>query len=565
MESKQKRVPKNLKIIKNRLNQLGEDALVESHNDQDQNLMKYSLHPESNLGVNATSLISGTTCRSCQYICIFCSKPVFFVSNQKTPYFRHENDQSCLKGLNQEEIAIRKQIYESIRTNEENKNCKFHQNWQSHFDPKHLEKRISKNNKTHVADIFITCPTNESIILKDNDHNSLISNLKSKLVIEIQHSYINTYDAINRQDFYAENDQDLLWIFDISNIHHRIEKVKTLSSSYIRIVFPKTQLKGVSSLIENKKDKANILLDNNGPYLFHINNIVSCDVDTLKVSLIHRNDLLKQLQKYCNIQSLFEIKEQNILYDYENNYHDVLQKLPNNYQHDMDEIVNIIEDISYSELIMFFKNLRADFDTFQTTIEMITSWISIIRFYFLPNEIVQHVFDTFYEWVKHVRKHQLYYIDDKNFDGIQSEKSIGLSEEIKSSEYLNVCKIFQNNNKIKHLTTIRRIYEIKYDQTHRKEKIDPFRSAKEDGVNYYNYNIDTLIFDDIDMHNIKFDIFHLNEFTPIFSKKWLIENAFLTSDLPICKTYVQKLKEEREKKKQIYENLKEKMLSKKRT
>ena len=125
MESNQKRVPKNLKIIKNRLQELGEDVLVENSDQEDQNLMKYSLHPESNLGVNATSLVSGTTCRSCQYICIYCSKPVFFVSNQKTPYFRHENDQSCLKGLTCEEMSIRKQIYESILTNEENKKCRF--------------------------------------------------------------------------------------------------------------------------------------------------------------------------------------------------------------------------------------------------------------------------------------------------------------------------------------------------------------------------------------------------------------------------------------------------------
>lgn len=109
--------------------------------------------------------------RSNEYYCNKCDNKVYYVSGSERncSHFRHEQDKSCIYYNNQ----CKNDCFESNIMSE------FHRNWQEIFPNENIEYKITKNNKKHYADIYISSHTIFNIC-------DIFETSKNNIVIEIQ-------------------------------------------------------------------------------------------------------------------------------------------------------------------------------------------------------------------------------------------------------------------------------------------------------------------------------------------------------------------------------------------
>lgn len=346
--------------------------------------MKYAVLNDRE--ISASDLSVGMY-RSNDYNCLFCSSEVYYVkgSEQASAHFRHKSGESCIN-----DNSLKRVLEEEAILRIENKKSKFHQWWQSRFPKESTEVRMTNEGKVHIADIFLKF--DNPICLSSDDNHEVFKEPLSNLIIEIQHSNIPLRDVECRNRFYTKSNP-LLWIFDISGIDHKIESFITLTQNKTKILFPDRQHSGLLNAIQcckryAYKNDIRIVLDN-GVSLFKIV-LVYLDIDFMLVEPISKRKFLNELGACQN-----DI-EKGVLQMEERIYSDVISLLNIEYQVDIDEVFNMIEDIP----IKYLRDGCSRFanKAYKTYIEMICSWVSIMS---NKNPFIFKILDKWVEQIKH--------------------------------------------------------------------------------------------------------------------------------------------------------------------
>lgn len=183
--------------------------------------------------------------KSNEYFCNRCNNNVIYVSSsdRNSSYFRHN-----IKGLDN---------CKYYKYNNDDFDCNimsdFHKNWQEIFPNENIEYKIEKDNKKHFADIYISNNTPFNIC-------NIFETCKNNMIIEIQNSAISYETLKERNNYYIDDDTNLLWIFNIKD-KCTIEKIVLFNEILFRI-----RLNGKHYFTELFKinNKPTILLDNGG-------------------------------------------------------------------------------------------------------------------------------------------------------------------------------------------------------------------------------------------------------------------------------------------------------------
>jgi hypothetical protein len=176
----------------------------------------------------------------------------------------------------------------------------FHSLWQADFPTANNEVRIERDEKTHIADIFI-----ENVDALHLDYQNFIGEKGKDLVIEVQYSPISLKDAMDREKFYRTNECELLWVFDISRFSHEVDRVKTISKEQTRILFFGAQHPGVPNVVkawEMLGHKPNMILDDGSSTLFFVSEMPKLDEECMSVVCIDRVDFMRQIGMYVKIE-----------------------------------------------------------------------------------------------------------------------------------------------------------------------------------------------------------------------------------------------------------------------
>ena len=337
---------------------------------------------ENDREVSASDLSDGII-RSNNYFCIYCGEQVSYVtsSSRARAFFRHKKEESCFNYSSNIEDQVDARII--------NIKSSFHSWWQSLFSQ--IEYRFDGGK--HIADIYLQ--SNLPIQIYLDDKSVLFDKPKPNLVIEIQHSNITTFDAKNREEYYRNDDRELLWIFNISHIKHYVEHITTVTTDFIRIVFLGNQHTGLSNLLSIIKHN-NILLDT-GKYLYAIKS-ASLDEDYIYVSPMSKIMFINQINNMgfnLNIENISDTNYNNIPdITVIRNYKDIIELLDEKHQVDIDDIFTIIESISINEIrstYHYFTNIYTSY------ISMIASLLSLLS---NKDKLVLRIFK---EWVDNVR------------------------------------------------------------------------------------------------------------------------------------------------------------------
>lgn len=325
--------------------------------------MKYALH-RTGREIDATELGNGTI-RSNAYRCIFCKKKVTYVigSHRTSPHFRHKNEESCVT------MELFKKLEEQCELRIANNKSQFHKLWQSVFGSDNTEVIIKFQGEKHVADIYLE--SDSPFTLKCEDEIEILTT--KKLVIEVQHSNISPSDALNRHIVYNSNGSVLLWIIDICDIPHKVERFKTLTQDKLRILFPEKQHKGLTTIIKNCINSI-IILDS-GSSLFKLNRCL-LDDGFAEVYYVSRQGLLKQFRDQG-----FQVKSEvfgnsDPIVPETRDYTPHLRALDMKDQVDVDEVINMIEEIPLRclrEGMQIYSKQE-----YSTIIEMVASWIGTL-------------------------------------------------------------------------------------------------------------------------------------------------------------------------------------------
>jgi hypothetical protein len=437
---------------------------------------------ESGREIEANQLSNGVL-RSNNYFCLFCGKDVSYVSGSKNKmkcrmsHFRHKKEESCINdsgGLSRSDLEKRAEYRVS------NKRSTFHAWWQSLFDVKQIEVPFQPDRnhlnvtRRHVADVFLKSDNPIQLTLDNGQH--LFKHSKNNLIIEIQHSNISVFDAQNRDTFYNTDDQNLLWIIDISHIEHKIERITTLTQDTFRILFPGKQHNGLINIICNCS-RSEAVIDT-GKYMFKIAN-TCLDIGFCNVLPMSKKGMLEQL---CN--QGFDVKielcseehyDSQCVCDNERNYKQTITCLGLKHQVDVDEIFNMIEDIPITCLREQCENHAGD--TFITYVDMIVSWLSIVsqknrRVLSMLQVWAQNVKDVFYckeslRFGKHrgvplsnVPYSYLKWIVEK--DIVNDPNLSNRISEIIAMNYYNLSQAFNNPKGLIHFSKCRDLYYRRY-------------------------------------------------------------------------------------------------------
>lgn len=347
-------------------------------------MMQYALL-QSGREVNAIDLTNGTL-RSNTYTCICCGNAITFVtgSYRTNAHFRHKTGESCIHYSRYDSVA------QDAKDRIENRKSKFHKDWQSLFTTDATEVKVHENNKTHIADIYLQGSTLFNI---ETDNNTNLFDIPTKdLVIEIQHSHISVCDIKRREQFYVTENRSLVWIFDISHIHHQIEQYITVTQNKTRILFTRQQHSGLTNAV--KTCKTSVILLDNGDYLFKI---VDANLDSGLTTIL---PVSKTKFFYCLRTSNNQVTvyhNNDISFKREiRNYKDYIYALDEDIIVDIDEIVNMIEDIPVCclrEGCQMYAN-----NAYDTYIEMVTSWLGNISNH---ATLVQKILKI---WINHIRR-----------------------------------------------------------------------------------------------------------------------------------------------------------------
>ena len=241
--------------------------------------------------------------KSNDYYCSRCNKTAIFVSSshRNSSYFRHKNEEldDCYN-------------YNKFNNDyfESNIMSEFHKNWQEIFPNENIEYKIEKKIKNIFADIYISNNTAFDIC-------NIFETSKPTLIIEIQNSAISNETLKERNDFYIDDNTNLLWIFNIKD-KCVIEKIVLFNETIIRIrLFGKHYFTELFKINE----KPIVLLDNGGLFLYLVINKPDYDIDFIEVKKISRNIFLQELSNIINkeIKNISDTTNNKIkVYDYEN-------------------------------------------------------------------------------------------------------------------------------------------------------------------------------------------------------------------------------------------------------
>ena len=337
---------------------------------------------ESGREVSALDLSNGTT-RSNSYNCICCGSTVSYVvgSYRSKPHFRHKHNESCI------DYSLYTNIAQDANDRIENRKSKYHKDWQSIFHKDTTEVRVKENNKLHIADVYLQNST-PIRIATDNNIN-ILNNSINNLVIEIQHSHISLCDAKNRELFYVTDKRALIWIVNITDVQHKIEQFITLTQDKTRVLFPEKQHSGLSNIIRGCK-KSVIILDN-GTYLFKV---VDAHLDSsfMEVLPISKTSFLKHLNIEPQMESSYKKEVRN--------YKDYICSLDEAIIVDIDEIINMIEDISLPFLRKTCKYSLEPYTYPDTYVKQVTVWLSCVS---NNDPLVYKMLDM---WIRSIRKTQ---------------------------------------------------------------------------------------------------------------------------------------------------------------
>lgn len=251
--------------------------------------------------------------RSDIYRCPECNEPVVYVrpSNRANDYFRHTSDSRC-DGNDQE--------YEHVY---HNKMSEFHRRWQGIFPSSCLEVPIERNR----ADICLR---------QD----------QTQLVIEIQNSKISKETLVQRETSYRSNGFALWWIFNLNNVDHTIEFVKTYCFEEYRLRFKGGDRSFMFLL--NLDPSPIVFLDRGEEYIYMVTNRPVFDSEYIKLNPISRANLLAQLSNTFKVDLSWPFPTNRAQID-EYNYESIIpDNLPRENVNSLKECFYLLESLKSS-------------------------------------------------------------------------------------------------------------------------------------------------------------------------------------------------------------------------